>query len=173
MGFEGAEGLSQEGIAIGEKQNSLDPIGANQQVNQGDRRSCLSGSSCHYQQGFTALFLVKGFSNAANRFSLVTTLDDRWIDLHEMESFAAGATEDEPFEFVLFEKALDVARWIALVIPDPMLVAVGVEEDGTLTELGFQTIGVEFGLALAVFGVFSGAFGFDQGEGLAVISPQP
>jgi EcoEI R protein C-terminal len=56
------------------------------------------------------------------------------------------------------------------VVPDPMLVAVGIEDDGPLAELTLQTIRVQLRLLLAHPRVTPGALGFDQTQRFAVIA---
>src|SRR5947209_6806316 len=50
-----------------------------------------------------------------------------------------------------------------------MVVPVGIENDGTPAELGFEAVGVELGLALADAGIALRALGFDQSQGAAVV----
>src|ERR1039458_40402 len=61
---------------------------------------------------------------------------------------------------------------IVLVVPNPMLVAVAVENDGTLAELFLQTIGIELRLLLAHAGIAFGALRLDQPKGFTVIAPE-
>jgi len=56
------------------------------------------------------------------------------------------------------------------VVPDPMVVAVGIEDDGPLAELTLQTIRVQLRLLLAHPRVTPGALGFDQTQRFAVIA---
>src|SRR5690606_26507506 len=64
------------------------------------------------------------------------------------------------------------ARRVVRVVPDPMLVAIGVEDDWALTELTLEAIGIELCLLLADAGIAARALGFDEPERLAVIAPQ-
>jgi len=52
------------------------------------------------------------------------------------------------------------------VVPDPVLVAVGVEDDRALAVLLLQTIGVELGLLLADAWVLAGALASTRPSGL-------
>src|SRR5690606_6488713 len=58
------------------------------------------------------------------------------------------------------------------VVPQVGFVAVGVEDDGAAVELGFQGVGVQFGLLLAFGGAAPGAFGLHHGERATVVVPQ-
>ena len=53
-----------------------------------------------------------------------------------------------------------------------MFVAVGIEDHRALAEAGFEAIGVELGLLLALPGVLGGALGLHQPERLAVLAPE-
>lgn len=53
-----------------------------------------------------------------------------------------------------------------------MLISIRIENDRPAFELGFQTIGIEFGLLLANARVPAGLFRFDQGQGQPVVTPQ-
>ena len=55
---------------------------------------------------------------------------------------------------------------MARVVPNPMLVAVGVEDDRPLAVLLLQAIGIELGLLLADARVLARALGLDQASGL-------
>ena len=53
-----------------------------------------------------------------------------------------------------------------------MAVAVGEEDQGPLAVLGFEAVGVELRLLLAVHGIAAAAFGLHQGKRLAVVAPE-
>ena len=65
------------------------------------------------------------------------------------ERLAAGPPLDEQFELVLGVEALDLAGRVHLVVPEPVVVAVGVEDHRPLAELLLQAVGVELCLLLA------------------------
>ena len=54
----------------------------------------------------------------------------------------------QQFQLVLGVEALHRARRILLVVPHPVLVAVGVEDHRALAELLLQAVGIELGLLL-------------------------
>ena len=57
-------------------------------------------------------------------------------------------------------------------MPHPDIVAVGVKDDGALSEHFFEAIGVELGLGASGFGIARGAFGLDNAEWFSVRPPQ-
>ena len=73
VGLEGAEGLSQEGVAIGEEEDALDPVGAAENIDQGNRHTGFTGTGGHDQERFTGAFLVKVFGDALEGFDLIDT----------------------------------------------------------------------------------------------------
>ena len=82
------------------------------------------------------------------------------------------AALDHQRQFVVLEKTLDRPRRIARVVPNPVLVAVGVEDDRPLAVLRLKAVGIELGLLLADARVLARAFGLDQRQRLAVVAPQ-
>jgi hypothetical protein len=71
---------------------------------------------------------------------------------------------------VFSQKSLDGARGIESVIPDPMLVAIAIENHRPLTELLFQAVGVQLSLPLTDPRVAAGAFGLYETERLTVVT---
>ena len=64
------------------------------------------------------------------------------------------------------------ARRIARVIPEPVLIAVRVEDHRPLAELLFEAIRIELGLLLTDPRILPCPLGLDEAERLAVITPQ-
>src|SRR4051812_49337852 len=58
------------------------------------------------------------------------------------------------------------------IVPHPMLVAIGVKNDGPLAELRFQTIGIQFRLLLTNACVALGLLGFNKSERFSVVPPE-
>ena len=94
------------------------------------------------------------------------------VDHRIRQLLAAGAALNQQFQLRLLEEALNGAGRIAGVVPQPVLVAIGIEDDRALAVLGFQAVGIELGLLLPDPGVLRGALGFNQRQRLAVIAPQ-
>ena len=53
-----------------------------------------------------------------------------------------------------------------------MLIAIGVEDHRALSELPFEAIRIQFGLALPDARIPAGTLGFHQPKGLAIVAPQ-
>ena len=68
----------------------------------------------------------------ADRPVLVVALDDRRVDRVRRQRLGASAALNQQFQFVRGVEALHLARRIALVVPHPVLVAVGVEDHRAL-----------------------------------------
>src|SRR5262249_10345878 len=79
---------------------------------------------------------------------------------------------DHQRQLVLLEEALDRPRRVTRVVPNPVVVAIGVEDDRPLPVLLLQAVGVELGLLLAGARVLARALGLDQGERPAVVAAQ-
>jgi len=63
-------------------------------------------------------------------------------------------------------------RRIARVVPDPVIVAIGIENHRPLAELPLKAIGVQLGLVLAHARITARALGFDQPQRFSVVAPQ-
>jgi len=98
--------------------------------------------------------------------------DDRRVDLKRGQWLAAGSPLDQQLQLVLGVEALHRARRIVGVVPQPGLVAVGVEDDRPLAEHGLQAVGVELRLLLAHRRIAPGPLRLDQPERRAVVAPQ-
>jgi hypothetical protein len=87
------------------------------------------------------------------------------------QAAAAVAPLDHQLQLVLGVEALHGARRIAGVVPQPVLVAVGVVDDRPAAEARRQAVGVEARLLLADAGVAPRALGLDDGQRPAVVAP--
>jgi len=147
---EGVHRLVHERHPIGEKQNALRPVAAHQQVGERDHRACLAGAGGHHEQRFAIVVALERFADAAYRSHLVMALDDRAVDLRIGEALAGGATLDQELELGLLVEALGLPRRVERVVPDPVVVAVRVEDHRTAAVLLLEAVGVQLGLTLAV-----------------------
>jgi len=96
----------------------------------------------------------------------------RLTQLQRMSRSASAALDDE-FKLGLLGEALYSARWVVKVIPQPVFVTIGVENQRALAKLLFKAVGVELRLLLPDARIAAGALGFDQTQRIAVVSPQP
>ena len=103
---------------------------------------------------------------------MVVALNDGGVDDCIGQLFATAAALNQQLQLLFLEEALHRTRWVAGIVPNPMLVAVGIKNNGALAVLGLQAIGIQLGLLLAHGGVLAGALGFYQCQGFAVIAPQ-
>ena len=100
------------------------------------------------------------------------TARNRFADRQRRERFASTASLDKQRELITCVEALHLPRRVVTVIPDPVLIAVRVEDDGPLPELPLECVGVEARLLLADVGVFAGALRLDESEWHAVVAPE-
>src|ERR1017187_8018380 len=115
----------------------------------------------------------RGLSRAGppNAARLVVALDDGLVDLGGGQQLARATPLDQQLQLGLLVETLNLAWWIPAVVPEPVLVAVGIEDHRALAEARFQTIGVKLGLLLAHPGVPLGALGLHQPQRLAIVAP--
>jgi len=103
---------------------------------------------------------------------LIRPLDDFSVDRLTGERLAAGPALDHELQLVALVEAADLPRRRAAVVPDPVLIAVGVEDHRPLAVTRLQAVGIELGLLLARAGVLPRPLGLDQAERLAICAPQ-
>jgi len=113
----------------------------------------------------------EAFGDAADGFDLVEAVGNSGVDGDGGKGLAGGALVDAVLKAGFGIEAEDGARGLAGV-PNFDVVAVGGEDDGALGEFGFEGVGVRGGLGAASGKIFGGAFGFDDGQGLAVVIPE-
>ena len=79
---------------------------------------------------------------------------------------------DQRCQFVLLVETGDVAGWIGQIVPKAGVVAVGIEDDGTLAVHRLKAVGIEFRLLLPDFGIDGGLLRLHHRQRLAVVSPE-
>jgi hypothetical protein len=164
--------LVDERHAVGEEEHALRPVAAHEEIAERDHRARLAGARGHHEQRLAVVVAHEGLGDAADRAHLVVALDDRRADRRRGERAARLAPLDHELELRLLVEPLYPARRIARVVPEPVLVAVGVEDHRPLAELPLQAVGVELGLLLSDARVAARALGLHQRERLAVVAPQ-
>ena len=172
MGLERLHRLIDQSNTVGEEEDSFGPVAAHQHIGQGNDGARLAGASGHHDQGLALVIHFKACANPAHGAILVIAFDDVGVDNGIGQFFAAAAPLNHQRQFRLFEETLHRTRRIAHIVPQPMLIAIGAEDDGALAVPCFKAIGVELGLLLAGLGILLRAFGFNQRQRLAVITPQ-
>jgi len=170
--LERADRLFDQRHAVGQEQDALGPVAAHQHIGQGDDGAGLAAAGGHHQQGFALILNFKGFASAAHGPVLVVTLNDVRVDDRLGQLLATAAALNQQLQLLFLEEALHRTRWVTGIVPNPVLVAIGIKDDGALAVLGLQAIGIQLGLLLAHGGVLAGALGFYQCQGFAVIAPQ-
>ena len=170
--FEGTHGLIDQGHPVGQEQHAFDPIAAHEQVAKRDHRARLARARGHHHQGFAVVVALEGLADAANAACLVVALDNVLVDWGPGQQFAGAAPLDEQFQLGLLVEALHLAWRILPIVPDPMVVAVGIEDHRALAEARLQAIRVQLRLLLSHARIPPRALGFDQSQRLAIIAPQ-
>jgi len=172
MGLERSCGLVDQRGPVGEEQHPLDPVDLHQLVDQRDHRAGLSRSGRHDQQRLALLIGQRGV-DGLDGAGLVIALDDGAVDGRGTQRKPGLAALDQQFELVAGVEALELARRIAgRVVPDPVLVAVGIEHHGTAPELRLQAVGVQLRLLLADLRTLGGPFRLDHRQRQRVSTPQ-
>ena len=172
MLLEGRDGLIDKSYAVGKKQHALRPVAAHEHVDQGDDRTRLAGTGRHYQQGLALVVHLKSFADATDGAGLVVALDDGWVDDSLGQFLAAAAALNQQLQFVLLVEALHGPWRVGMVVPYPVLIPVGVEDDGPLAVHLLQAVGIQLGLLLPDLGAAGGALGLHQHQRFAVVAPE-
>ena len=170
--LEGVDRLVHQRDAIRKKEDPPRPIGAHQEIAQRNHRSRLARACRHDEQRAAQMVLLKGLGDATDGARLVETLDNLGVDVDRAQRLQGRAAADRKLQLVLAEESRDGARRIARVVPKPMLVAVGIEDDRPLAEFGFEAVGVKLRLLLSDARVAPGALRLDNAERLAVVAPK-
>ena len=118
------------------------------------------------------MVLFKRLIDLADRASLVVAIHNRLVDRSLGQTAPARTPLNQQVQFVLLVKALNAPRRIVRVIPHPMVVAVGVENDRTLAEHGLKAIGIKFRLLLPDARITPSPFRLDDRQRFPVIAPQ-
>ena len=170
--LESVGGLVDQGGAVGEEEHSLDPVRLLQQIDERDGGAGLARASCHHQEGL-ALLAVERITHGLDRPHLVRPTSDVGVRLRRRQGELGLATLDQQLQLVAGVEALGLTRRVAAgVVPDPVLVAVGVEDHRPPAELLLQAVGVELGLLLADLGRLGGALGLDHRQRQTIGAPQ-
>ena len=172
MPLEGIHRLVDQRHAVGQEQHPLRPVAAHEQVAERDHRAGLAGAGGHHHQRLAVAIPLECLGDAPDAARLVVALDDLRVDLGTCEGLPAGPPLDDEFQFGLLVEALHLPGRVAGVVPDPVLVAVGVEDHRPLAEPCLQAIGVELGLLLALASIAPRPFRLDQPQRLAVVAPE-
>ena len=143
-----------------------------QQIAEGDDRSGLPRPGRHHHQCLAVTVTFEGLADSPDAARLIVPLDDCLVDCGLGEHFSAGTPLDEKFQLFLLVESLHLSGRVVRVVPQPVVIAVGVEDHRPPAEPRLQTVGVELRLLLADPRVPLGALGFHQGERLAVVSPE-
>ena len=71
---------------------------------------------------------------------------------------------------VLGIEAIDFTRWLASrIVPDPQVMSIRVENDGTLAAFFFKAVGVLLGLFTAYLGIRGGFLRFNHAKGFSIV----
>jgi len=170
--LEGVHCLVDQRHAVRQEQHALRPVAAHQQVGQRDHRAGLARARGHHQQRLAVVVALEGLGDAPDAARLIEALDDCRVDIGAGQRLATAAALDQQLQLRLLVEALYRARRVVGVVPQPVLVAVGVEDQRPLAELPLQAIGVELGLLLADARIAPSALGFDESQWSAVVAPE-
>ena len=129
----------------------------------------LNIQKCLDQQHLAAAVFER-FSNGPNRALLVVTPSDIAGDLGVAECLARFTAPDQGDQFGFFVEALNIPRWVALVVPHAVAVAVGKKNQRPLAIALLKAVGVKLCLTLTLSWILTAALGFQQCQRLAVVT---
>src|SRR5664280_1991365 len=138
MSLERSDCLIHERNTIRKKQDALCPVAAHEEVGERDDRPGLPCPSRHHEKSLPFEVVLECLPNPSDGSCLVVPLHDGVVDLGCSEWLTARPPLDEEFQVILRVEALHLAWRVHLVIPNPRLVAVGVEDHGPSAELLLQ-----------------------------------
>lgn len=172
MGLEGSNRLVHQGHPVRQEQGALGPAGAHELVDECDHGPGLAAAGRHDQQCLAQVVQLEGLVDAADGAGLIEAPGDGLVDGDRAQRLAGGATQDEQLKLSLLEKPLDRAGRVTGIVPDPVLIAVGIEDDRPAAVHGLQAVRIEFGLLPAHPRVALGALGLDDRQRPAVRAPK-
>ena len=172
MCFENPHCLIYQRYSIRQEQNPLDPVAAHEEFTESNDNPGLAGPRGHDQQGFAFAVNFQRLADPADGSLLVVPFHNRAVDLSRCQGLTGCSPLDQKLQFRLLVESLHRARRVARIIPEPLLVAVGVKDHRPPAESGLQTVGIEFRLLLPHPGVSLGPLGLHQCQGDAVIPPE-
>ena len=103
---------------------------------------------------------------------LVGPLDNGVVDGLFPQKLLRRATLHHQRQFIALQKALNGARRLTRIVPNPMVITIGAENDRPLAILVLKAVGIELCLLLTDPRVAARAFGFDERQRLAVAAAQ-
>ena len=130
VGLERIDRLVDQRNTVGQEQHPLRPVAAHQQVDKRDHGAGLSGAGRHDQQRLALAVVLEGLGDAADRRRLVVAFDDR-------PSISSAASDLRRVRRWIISSSSSSVRkpWmragrISRVVPQPMVIAVGIEDHG-------------------------------------------
>ena len=115
--------------------------------------------------------LFEMFCNGPDRPLLIGALDDLSIDRLGAERLTACSPLDQKLKLIALIEATDLAGRIARVVPNPVLVAIGIEDHRPLAKAPLEKVGIELGLLLAAASILARALRLHEPQRLAIGSP--
>lgn len=117
------------------------------------------------------MVLLERLRDIPNGALLVVPLGNRFIGRDRGQRSSRGPPLNQQRQLSLRVEAAHLPRRVLRVIPDPVLVAVGIEDHRTLAGLLLQAVGIQLRLLPARLRVAAGALGLDQAKRFAVVAP--
>ena len=167
--YEAALGLCDERIAVGQKQDVLDPALLHQHLDERDDRACLARAGCHDQQRLAAILLPEAVADRLDGRLLVVATGNILIHHDVFEPCARPLKIVEFFQIPFGIDGSDLPLRVS-VVDDSGLKTVGEEHHRTAALLLLDQIGVELRLLTALCHVHTGTLGLDYGEDAAVVT---
>ena len=169
---EGVFGLLPQLPTVAKEKDALRPIRVSKQFCERDGHARLAGPSRLNDERLPTLALEL-FRDALDSVQLIEPVDYVALWRQGSQRLAVSTSENQLLQAVLGVEAIDLARGVSQrVIPEPNLVAVGIDNDWTTALILFETIGIEPRLNLAVVGIDGSSLGLNDSQWHSVVVPK-
>src|SRR5580698_8882908 len=115
--------------SVSQEQHSLYPVTPHHEIAESNRGASLTRACCHDYECFTLVIFFKGVPNPTDRTLLIETLNDFLVDFSVPHRGPRGSPLNKALQFILLIEALDAARRIIAVVPNPVLISIAIEND--------------------------------------------
>jgi len=172
MRLERRDGLIHQRHAVRQKQHALHPAGTHELIDECDHGPGLPRAGRHDQQHLAQEVQLESVIDTTDAADLIEALNDGRIDRDRGERLAGRATQNQQLQLGLLEKPRDRTGRMTGVVPNPMFIAVGIEDDGPAAVHDIHTVRIELGLLLTRPRIALGALDLDDRQRPAVIAPE-
>src|SRR5205823_1773147 len=156
-----------QGLPVGEEEDLLTSVRAEEDVNKRHRDSGLAGSGCLNDEEFPLPSLYS-LEDSLDCLNLVRAVYEFLPDGHVNKGFLRSALEEDSTKRFSTMEPLHHARVFARPVPEPNLEAVGKEDEEILGCLFLDVVAIILSLFLSQNRVFRGLLCLDHCKRLAI-----